>query len=144
MLVVHQLVSWFSFYEPWGGGWCSGVSTFHFDCFGKMQPHLPPWWWRANCVTGWLTYNCLPHGICPCFSKRSPPTMLPLNLFGLQLCRTHCRFPLPRRTPAVWHSTNFSPSSFQNFQVLSESLLREHLGVDYRRREWWVSYLFLV
>lgn len=127
---MHQPLSRFHFSKPWGR-WGSGVSTLHCDC---LQPHLPAWW-RANCLTGWLTYNCLPHGICACFSKRSPPLMLPP--FGPRLCRTYTFVcvSLPYQT-AVWHSTNFSlfkaSRCFQNLQILWGLI----------RREWWFSYHF--
>lgn len=75
------------------------------------------------------------------FLKGLLPWCPPLNFWSRAVQNAYWRFSLPYQT-AVWHSANFSQSSFQNFQVLSGSLLREHLELDYCRRERWFSYLF--
>lgn len=85
----------------------------------SAPPHLPARW-RATCVTGWLTYNYLPHGIWYCFAKRSPPSTLPLNARS-----------------RVMHSTSFSslsnswlsPELLWNMQVFL-TLFREHSELD--------------
>lgn len=66
------------------------------------------------------------------FCERSHPMTLPPEFLVSQ--NTYWRFSLPYQT-AVWHSTNFCPSSFENLQGLSESLLKGPLGLDYCRRE---------